>query len=121
MKIEEIAITAARAADEKNAENIILLDVSELLVITDYFLICSGATGRQVRTITDNIREKIRKKGLILHGVEGEDRAEWVLVDYGDIVIHVFTEEQHEYYQLERLWRDAPVIEWAKKSKAVIS
>lgn len=112
LKSSQLAKTAAQAADEKKAKDIVVLDVARLLVITDYFMICSGNSNRQVRTISENIRQKLAKKGIRPLGVEGEEHADWVLLDYGDLVIHIFTEEQREYYQLERLWRDAPVLDW---------
>lgn len=80
-------------------------------------MICSGGNDRQVKAIYDNIRDKLSKKGVKPIGVEGEDKAQWILIDYGDMVVHIFTEEQREYYQLERLWRDAPVFEWDSKRK----
>ena len=94
-----------------------VIEVTELLVITDYFMICSGSNDRQVKAIYDNIRAKLAKKGVKPIGVEGEDRAQWILMDYGDLVVHIFTEEQREYSQLDRLWRDAPIFEWDKKRK----
>lgn len=78
-------------------------------------MICSGTSDRQVKTISDNIRKELRELKIKPIGVEGEDRAQWLLIDYGDLVIHIFTEEQREYYQLERLWQDAPEIKWRKE------
>jgi len=80
-------------------------------------LICSGNTNRQVRTIADNIREKLRDAGEKIIGVEGVDRAEWLLLDFGGVVVHIFTEEQRYYYQLERLWMDAPELDWQENAK----
>ena len=90
------------------------------MVITDYFMICSGGSDRQVNSIADNIRYKLSKKGVKPIGVEGEDKAQWILLDYGDLVVHIFNEEQRDYYQLERLWRDAPEFQWdSQKNSAV--
>ena len=103
---------AAKAAGEKKAQDILILDVANLLVITNYFLICSGKTSRQVKTISQFIQEKLDEQKTKPMGREGEDKGKWVLLDYGDVVIHVFTEEERNYYELERLWRDAPRVEW---------
>ena len=88
--------------------------MSNHLVITDYFLICSASSSRQVKSIADSVRERLRDAGEKIIGVEGEDRAQWLLLDYGGLVIHIFTEEQRDYYQLERLWKDAPGLDWQK-------
>src|SRR3990170_205465 len=104
-------LEAATAASSKKAERITILDVSRLLVITDHFLICSGNTERQVRTIASEIERQL----IELHGVkparrEGERGSRWVVLDYLDFVVHVFHREDRDYYDLERLWSDAPVV-----------
>ncbi|ATG51782.1 ribosome silencing factor [Brachybacterium vulturis] len=108
----DLARVAGRAAADKFAEEVIGLDVSELVVITDAFLVCSGETERQVAAIVDGIEEALlterRRKPLRR---EGEREARWVLLDYGDIVVHVQHAEDRVFYALERLWRDAPVID----------
>jgi ribosome-associated protein len=109
------AVAAAQAAAAKQAGDIVILDVRELIVITDYFVIASGSSERQVRTLVEEveraIRERLERKPVRR---EGEDGWQWVLLDYVDVVVHVFSDEQREYYDLERLWRDAPRIEWAE-------
>jgi len=90
----------------------LILDVSKVLVITDFFLILSGNTSRQVKTISDTIQEQLEKRDIRPIGKEGEAEAKWILLDYGEVVIHIFRVEEREYYQLERLWKDAPEIEW---------
>lgn len=109
------AVAAAQAAAAKQAGDIVILDVRELIVITDYFVIASGSSERQVRTLVEEVERAIRVR-LERKPVrrEGEDGWEWVLLDYVDVVVHVFSDEQREYYDLERLWRDAPRIEWAE-------
>ncbi|MFD1718322.1 ribosome silencing factor [Georgenia deserti] len=105
------AVVAARAAADKKAHEIIALDVSERLVLTDAFLVASGDNERQVRSIVDGVDEALHKVGAKAARKEGLDEARWVLLDYGDIVVHVQHDEDREYYALERLWKDCPEIE----------
>ncbi|HEX2424368.1 MAG TPA: ribosome silencing factor [Actinomycetota bacterium] len=115
------AVAAAQAAAAKQASDIVILDVRELIVITDYFVIASGSSDRQVRTMVEEIEKGVRERlGVKPVRREGEDGWQWVLLDYVDVVVHVFSEEQREYYDLERLWRDAPRVEW-EESDAVSS
>jgi ribosome-associated protein len=107
----ELAELAAEAAADKLASDIIAYDVSEQLVITDVFLLCSAANDRQVRAIVDAIEEKLRKAGARPVRREGEREGRWVLLDYLDIVIHVQHAEERTYYALERLWKDCPRIQ----------
>ncbi|MDH4139777.1 MAG: ribosome silencing factor [Coriobacteriia bacterium] len=104
-------LIAAEAASDKKAEDIVALDVVELLVVTECFLICTGRNDRQVRTIAEEIELKVKKAGLSPMGVEGRDEARWVLIDFGDFVAHVFQPEEREFYRLETLWKEAPRIE----------
>jgi ribosome-associated protein len=106
----ELVITAAQAASEKLANDIVAIDVSEQLVITDAFVLCSASNDRQVRAIVDEIEEKLREHDAKPIRREGERDGRWVLLDYGDVVIHVQHDEERVYYSLERLWRDCPVI-----------
>lgn len=99
---------AVRAAADKKAGDLVVLDVGDLLSITDYFVICSGTSDRQVRTIVDEVQSKLREAGTRPLRTEGEAGGGWVLIDYGEFVVHVFTEETRTYYDLERLWKDAP-------------
>jgi ribosome-associated protein len=103
-------LEAAQAAAGKKAEGIVVLDVSGLLAITDFFLICHGNSDRQVRTIADEVQRRLRESGLKAYRREGEREARWVLLDYVDFVVHVFLREERDYYQLERLWADAPPV-----------
>lgn len=114
----EAAVAAARAAAAKQAEHITILDVHGLIVITDYFVICSGATERQVRTIVEEIEKALRDLGRKPVRREGESERRWVLLDYVDLVVHVFTEQEREYYDLERLWGDAPRSAWEDEGVA---
>jgi ribosome-associated protein len=110
-----VAIAAARAAASKQASDIMVLDVHELIVITDFFVIASGSSDRQVKTIVEEVEKILRAKDVRPVRREGEIEAQWVLLDYVDVVVHVFSEEQREYYDLERLWRDAPRVAWNEK------
>lgn len=106
-------LDAAAAASSKNALNVVILDVSKQLVITDHFLICSGNSDRQVRTIADEVERRLREdRSIKPYRREGEREARWLLLDYVDFVVHVFQPTDREYYDLERLWADAPRIEF---------
>jgi ribosome-associated protein len=108
----EVAVAAARTASAKQASRVVILDVRELIVITDYFVIASGSSDRQVKTILEEVDKALRLLGVRPVRTEGEPEAGWVLLDYIDAVVHVFAEEEREYYDLERLWRDAPRVSW---------
>ncbi len=105
--------TAVEAARAKKSFQIVALDVSEMTSLADSFVLCSGANPRQVGAIVDNVAEKLRSEGHRPLHVEGESTCEWVLMDYGDFVIHVFCEERRNYYALDRLWSSAPRLEVA--------
>ena len=105
------ALAAARAASSKLATEIVILDVRSLIGITDYFVICSGRNERQVATIVEEIEEQLGAEGVKAYRREGDRQARWVLLDYLDFVVHVFHTEEREYYELERLWRDADRID----------
>ena len=106
----EIVHAAARAAADKLATDIVAFDVSDQLVITDAFLLASGSNDRQVRAVVDAIEDTLRDLGAKPVQREGERDGRWVLLDYGDVVVHVQHEEERQFYALERLWRDCPTI-----------
>lgn len=106
----ELVTIAAQAASDKLAEHIVAFDVSDQLVITDAFVLCSAPNDRQVRSIVDAIEEKLREADAKPVRREGERDGRWVLIDYGEIVVHVQHEEERMYYALERIWRDCPTI-----------
>jgi ribosome-associated protein len=108
----DVAVAAARAAAEKQGARIVVLDVRDLIVITDYFVITSGGTERQVKTIVEEVEKALRGRGVRPVRREGETEGRWVLLDYVDVVVHVFAEEERDFYDLERLWRDAPTVAW---------
>jgi len=99
------------AADAVKAEDIVVLDVSGLTIITDYFLICTGKSSIQIRAIADRIEEKLRNAGERKQRIEGRQEATWILMDYGDVVVHVMSAEQRDFYRLEDLWSQAPRLE----------
>lgn len=106
------ASTAAGAIDDKKGLGVVLLDVSSLLVITDLFVIASGTSRRHVLTLSEAVEERLRELGRKPLRREGLEHATWVLLDYGDLVVHLFDEPTRRYYDLERLWSDAPRTEF---------
>jgi ribosome-associated protein len=109
----DLVITAARAADAKLGDRTIVLDVSDVLSITGWFVITSAANTRQVKTLAEEVEEQVAAAGGARPlRVEGLDGRRWVLLDYGDFVVHVFLAEERDYYELERLWSDVPRVDW---------
>ncbi|MBN2848106.1 MAG: ribosome silencing factor [Coriobacteriia bacterium] len=111
MEPRDIAVLAAEAAAEKKAEDIVVLDVVATLVITSYFVVATGRNDRQVRTIADEVEDTLRETaGIKPIGREGEREGRWVLLDFGEVVVHVFQPDEREFYRLEKLWADAPRV-----------
>jgi ribosome-associated protein len=110
-RARHLAVVAARAAADRKAQDIVALDVSERLVLTDVFVVASGRNERQVSAIVDAIEEALFREGVKVKRREGESLARWVLLDFGDIIVHVQHAEDRMYYALERLWKDCPVVE----------
>ena len=108
---ERKARLAARAARDKRATDLTVLDVRGISSVTDYFLVCSGRSTTHVETIVDAVRAELRTEGIRPLHAEGVAESGWVLLDYGDVLVHVFLEETRVYYALERLWGDAPAVE----------
>jgi len=106
-QLDERMLTALRSAAEKKAINTVVLDLREIASFTDYFVITSGTNERQVQAISDEIVETLKKAGSPAARVEGYKTAEWILLDYGDFVVHVFDEKSRTFYDLERLWRES--------------
>ena len=110
---------AATAADDTKAIDTLIIDVGEVFAVSDYFVITSGANPRQVRAIVDAVEQDVRAAlGLTPVRVEGQEQREWVLLDYGAFIVHVFHQEQREFYQLERLWGDRPRMSWKPSDQA---
>jgi ribosome-associated protein len=103
--------SAVRAADEKKAQNIVVLRLSAITEFTDYFVICTGNSSRQTQAIADEVVERLKESGVRTLNTEGYKNAEWILIDFGAFVVHIFTEESRRFYDLERLWRDAERVE----------
>jgi ribosome-associated protein len=109
----EWAVLAARTADDKFGTDTVVIDVGDVLAVTELFVITTGANRRQVRSIVDEIEEQLTKAGGPKpRRVEGLDKYEWVLMDYGEFVVHVFDEPTRAFYRLERLWGDRPFVSW---------
>lgn len=106
---------AARAAATKTDRPVVVLEVGDVLAITGYFVIASGGSARQVRAIAETVEEEVAALGGPKPlRIEGLDEGTWVLMDYGDVIVHVMDDATREFYDLERLWRDVPVIEWSE-------
>jgi ribosome-associated protein len=110
-QIEEAKwLIAVRAAESKKGVDIRVLDLRDVTSFTDFFVICSGTNSRQIQTIADEVTGRLKEAGELPSSMEGYDNAEWVLVDYGDYVVHIFSVQAREFYDLERLWRGARVV-----------
>ena len=108
-----IATIAAKAADEKQATDVTVLDVGEILAITDLFVVASAGNKRQVRTISDAITDAVRSEtGRSPISSEGVSEQQWILIDYGSVVVHIFDDETRRFYEIERLYQDVPSVSW---------
>ena len=108
--LEKVKI-AVRALDEKKGENICVIDIIELTVITDYFIIVNGNSQSQVQALVENVTEALEKNGVPLLQSEGKAAGNWILLDFNDIIVHVFLKEDREFYDLERMWRDGTFLD----------
>lgn len=111
MDSKELLQLTVEAADDKRADDIVALDVAEVSLMADYFVILSADSKRQVQAIADNIVEFVRKAGSDVKSVEGRTAGEWVLIDAGDVIVHVFQKDARAHYNLEKLWSDAPLVD----------
>ncbi len=118
MQPKEKALLAAEAAAEEKARDITILAMEELLNITDFFVLCSGNNPRQVQAIARGVREEVEEMDDSPARVEGMDVGSWILLDFGEIVVHVFDDSRREYYNLERLWGDAERVEFPRRLQA---
>ena len=109
--LDERMLQALHAASEKKALDLVVIDLREIATFTDFFLIASGANQRQVQAIADEVIEKLKKSGTPAARVEGYRSAEWILVDYGDFIMHVFEDRARKFYDLERLWREGKRVD----------
>ena len=110
-RARELAVAAAEAAADKLADDILAFDVSEALVITDVFVLCSAANDRQVKAVVEGIEDRLRSMGVKPVRREGEREGRWVLLDFIDMIVHVQHAEERVYYSLERVWKDCPTVE----------
>lgn len=108
METKELAQKIAKFASDKKAKDILLLNMEGLSPVTDYYVICSASNTTLVRTIADNIEDELAKEEVFVNHKEGYQECHWILLDYGDVVVHVFLEEERDFYNLEHLWADAP-------------
>jgi ribosome-associated protein len=111
LETEDAVTIAARAASDKKATDLVVLDLRTAASFTEYFLICTGASTRQVQAVSNAVEESLLKNGKRPLHIEGYSSAEWILLDYGDFIVHVFGPASRRFYDLERLWRDAPRVE----------
>jgi ribosome-associated protein len=108
---EQVMNAVVKAMEDKKANNVVVLNLKGISLIADYFVICHGNSDTQVQAIADEVRNKAGELGVPVRGTEGFESARWVLVDLGDVVVHVFHRDEREYYNIERLWSDAKVVE----------
>lgn len=118
MESKELLELVVKAADSKRAEDIVALNVQNVSLLADYFVIMQGGSERQVKAITEAIVEKVHEANEDVKSVEGKDGANWILLDLGDVIVHVFKEETRQFYNLEKLWSEAPLVDlsaWVKE------
>ena len=106
-----MAQIACKAIDDKKGQDIKIIDIHNVSVIADYFVIASGTNSNQVQAIVDNVEEQLGRAGFEAKQIEGNRKSSWILMDYGDVIVHVFDEENRLFYDLERIWRDGKVLE----------
>ena len=109
----------AQIVDDKRGTDILVLDVRETFVIADFFIIATGQNRRQIQAMVDEMERTLKSRGVRKSSIDGYEVGRWVLVDFGDVVVHLFNEEARDYYRLELLWEDAPRLDWASESKAL--
>jgi ribosome-associated protein len=109
MNERDLLMIAVKAADDKRAEDIVVLNMKGISLIADYFVICHGNSDKQVEAIAREIKNKVQENGHDVRRIEGFEEARWILIDLGDVVVHIFHKEERGYYNLERLWGDAPI------------
>ena len=110
-KVKDMEALAIEALEDKKAEDIRVIDISQVSVIADYFIIANGTNKSQIQTLSDTVEEKLGKAGYFMKQKEGFRNANWVLLDFGDIIVHIFDKENRLFYDLERIWRDGKVVD----------
>lgn len=109
-EIKELLTIAYQAVDSKHALDIEVIDMTNYSILTDYTIICEANTERQVEAIAKEIKDEVTKAGFAINHIEGADNARWILVDLGDVIVHIFHKEERDYYKLDRLYRDLPKV-----------
>ncbi len=110
MEIKDYVLIAKEALEDKKGTDIKILDITGLSPISDYFVLATGSNINQVKAMSDEVLDKLSKNGVHAKHIEGYDKANWILMDYGDFMVHIFSTEGREFYNLERIWRDAKVL-----------
>lgn len=113
MSARELAKLIVHSLEEKKAEDIRIIDISKISTIADYFIIANGTNRNQVQALADNVGEDCHKAGYALHQTEGYNSANWILMDYSDVIVHIFSKENRLFYDLERIWRDGVPVDKA--------
>lgn len=108
---KEMARLACKALEDKKGQDIKIIDIHEVSVIADYFIIASGSNPNQVQAMVDNVEEQLGRAGYEAKQIEGSKNSSWILMDYGDLIVHIFDEENRLFYDLERIWRDGKVLD----------
>ncbi len=111
MTIKDYALLAAKALSDKKAEDILVIDIQGKAPFADYFVIASGNSDRQIVSLTDEVEDKLAQEGLLVKSIEGKQGSGWILMDFGDIIVNVFTKEARERYSIEKVWGDCEFIE----------
>lgn len=114
---KKMAALAVDALEDRKGEDIRVIDISSISTLGDYFIIAAGTNRNQVQALADNVQEKLGREGFLTKNVEGYDGANWILLDFGDIIVHVFDSENRLFYDLERIWRDGKAIEPSELTK----
>ncbi len=110
-KVKEMTVLAVNALEDKKAEDICIIDISEISVLADYFIIAGGNNISQIQALSDAVDEKLGKAGFPLKQIEGYNNANWILLDFGDIIVHIFDRENRLFYDLERIWSDGRKVD----------
>lgn len=113
MNPDQLMKLVVDAAEDKKANRIVALGLQNISLVADYFVICHGNSETQVLSISSEVRKRAEEHGVRIRGIEGTDTARWVLLDLGDVIVHVFHRDERDYYNLEKLWSDAKVVEFA--------
>lgn len=114
-KIKEMALLAVQALEDKKAEDVCVIDISEVSIVADYFIIAGGNNKSQIQALSDSVEEKLGKAGYPMRQIEGYQTANWILLDFGDIIIHIFDRENRLFYDLERIWQDGKKVDLTKE------